>query len=196
MSRDYDTIHLIQNALNDKDDKFTDLFVRMFNRLYERKCYSSALSTSITLQLALKKLGYESTLIIGTVSYQNVAYPHVWLEIDQKIFDIAIHLDTQFQPVLKNKEIQVVEPQINVEYNNTDIDYYAFQFYDTYIMSDLKRVVGKKYSEYIDNAPQFDIINDICYIMDIPETKEQTDALMELAGQYTIKDEEESQDDI
>ena len=61
-------------------------------------------------------------------------------------------------------------------------------------MSDLKRLVGKKYSEYIDNAPQFDIVNDICYIMDIPETKEQTDAIMALAAEYTIRDEEEKND--
>ena len=192
MARDYDTIHLIQDAMKDKDDKMTSLFVRMYNRLHERKCYSSALSTSITLQLALKKLGYESLLILGTVAYQEVSYPHIWLEIDQKIQDLAIHLDTQHQPVLLNNDIKVEQPQINISYNDAKIDYYAFQFADTYIMSDLKRLVGKKYSEYIDNAPQFDIINDVCYIMDIPETKEQADSIMDLAAQYTIKDGEET----
>lgn len=192
MARDYDTIHLIQDAMKDKDDKMTSLFVRMYNRLHERKCYSSALSTSITLQLALKKLGYESLLVLGTVAYQDVSYPHIWLEIDQKIYDIAIHLDTQHQPVLLNNDIKVEPPQINISYNDAKIDYYAFQFADTYIMSDLKRLVGKKYSEYIDNAPQFDIINDVCYIMDIPETKEQADSIMDLAAQYTIKDGEET----
>ncbi|MBQ8627109.1 MAG: hypothetical protein IJ419_13185 [Agathobacter sp.] len=192
MARDYDTIHLIQDAMKDKDDKMISLFVRMYNRLHERKCYSSALSTSITLQLALKKLGYESLLILGTVAYQDVSYPHIWLEIDQKIYDLAIHLDTQHQPVLLNNDIKVEPPQINISYNDAKIDYYAFQFADTYIMSDLKRLVGKKYSEYINNAPQFDIINDVCYIMDIPETKEQADSIMDLAEQYTIKDGEET----
>ena len=192
MSRDYDTIHLIQDAMKDKDDKMTSLFVRMYNRLHERKCYSSALSTSITLQLALKKLGYDSLLILGTVAYQNVSYPHIWLEIDQRIYDLAIHLDTQHQPVLLNNDIKVEPPQINISYNDAKIDYYAFQFADTYIMSDLKRLVGKKYSEYIDNAPQFDIINDVCYIMDIPETKEQADSIMDLAAQSIIKDGEET----
>ena len=192
MARDYDTIHLIQDAMKDKDDKMISLFVRMYNRLHERKCYSSALSTSITLQLALKKLGYESLLILGTVAYQDVSYPHIWLEIDQKIYDLAIHLDTQHQPVLLNNDIEVEPPQINISYNDAKIDYYAFQFADTYIMSDLKRLVGKKYSEYINNAPQFDIINDVCYIMDIPETKEQADSIMDLAEQYTIKDGEET----
>ena len=105
---------------------------------------------------------------------------------------MAIHLDTQHQPVLLNNDIKVEQPQINISYNDAKIDYYAFQFADTYIMSDLKRLVGKKYSEYIDNAPQFDIINDVCYIMDIPETKEQADSIMDLAAQYTIKDGEET----
>lgn len=192
MARDYDTIHLIQDAMKDKDDKMTSLFVRMYNRLHERKCYSSALSTSITLQLALKKLGYESLLVLGTVAYQDVSYPHIWLEIDQKIYDLAIHLDTQYQPVLLNNDIEVEPPQINISYHDAKIDYYAFQFADTYIMSDLKRLVGKKYSEYINNAPQFDIINDVCYIMDVHETKEQADSIMNLAAQYTIKDGEET----
>ena len=191
MARDYDTIHLIQDAMKDKDDKMISLFVRMYNRLHERKCYSSALSTSITLQLALKRLGYESLLVLGTVAYQDVSYPHIWLEIDQKIYDLAIHLDTQYQPVLLNNDIEVEPPQINISYNDAKFDYYAFQFADTYIMSDLKRLVGKKYSEYIDNAPQFDIINDVCYIMNVPETKEQADSIMDLAAQYTIKDGEE-----
>ena len=192
MARDYDTIHLIQDAMKDKDDKMTSVFVRIYNRLHERKCYSSALSTSITLQLALKKLGYDSLLILGTVAYQNVSYPHIWLEIDQRIYDLAIHLDTQHQPVLLNNDIKVEPPQINISYNDAKIDYSAFQLADTYIMSDLKRLVGKKYSEYIDNAPQFDIINDVCYIMDIPETKEQADSIMDLAAQSIIKDGEET----
>ena len=195
MAKNYDIIHYIQNCMDGMDDKITNSIVRMFTRLDERHCYASCLSTSITLFLAMKYLELEPKLILGTVQYQGLSYPHAWLEHDNKIFDLATYEDIKHHPVLKERELTLITPQINISYEDAaeDICYYPFQFGDTWPMAGMKRVVGKTFEEYADEAPMFDIFADVCYILEISETTENIEILRNIAKLEKIKDEELSE---
>ena len=193
MARNYDIVHYIQDKTADMDDKVTSAIVRMFNRLEERKCYSSALSTSITLCIALKYLELNPKLVLGTVQYQGLSYPHAWLELDDKIFDLATYEDIQHQPVLKERELTLIKPMLNIDYETAanDICYYPFQFGDTWPMANMKRVVGKTWSEYAEESPYFDIWGDLCYILEVSETPDNLDLFKAIAKLEIIKDVEE-----
>lgn len=193
MARNYDVIHQIQSDMSMYDNKTISAVVKMFNRVEERKSYASALSTSITLFLAMKYLGVNASVILGTLQFQNLSYPHAWLEINGNIFDIATHIDVLHHPVLNQRNLTPVSVQIDTTYETASfdgLDYYPFQFGGTWPLADMKRMVGKTFAEYADNSPYFDIYADVCYILDLPETKDNIEKLVEIAKTETIKDEE------
>lgn len=190
MARNYDMIHYIQNRMSGMDEKLTNAVVRMFNKLDSRHCYASALSTSVTLLLAMKFLKLDPKLILGTVQYQGLSYPHAWLELNEKVFDLATYEDIQHHPVLKDRELKLIIPQINISYDDAsdEICYYPFQFGETWSMASMKRLVGRTLDEYIEEAPMFDIMADVCYILEEPEVPENTDFLKAIAQSVVIRD--------
>lgn len=192
MSKNYEIIHYIQDKSKDLGEDISNALTRMFTRLDERKCYSSALSTSITLCIALKSLGYFPRLVLGTVQYQGLSYPHAWMELNDKVFDIATYEDIQHQPVLKDRELTLINPIINEEYEDAAeyIKYYPFQFGDTWEMSNMKRLVGKTWEIYAEESPYFDIWGDLCYILEVSETPDNLDLFKSIAKLEIIKDTE------
>ena len=194
MARNYDMIHFIQERMAGMDDKLISAVVRMFNRLDERKIYASALSTSITLYLAFKYLDLNPSLVLGTIQYQGLSYPHAWVELDDKIFDLATYGDIQHHPVLKERGLGLVNPMINIGYEDAaqEICYYPFQFGETWEMANMKRVVGRTFEAYADESPYFDIYGDVCYIMEISETPENLELLRAMAKLEVIKDKEDN----
>ena len=192
MSKDYEMIRYIRDKAKDLDEELVNVLIRMFNRLDSRHCYSSALSTSITLCTAFKYLGYYPKLVLGTIQYQGLSYPHAWMEMDDKIFDIATYEDIKYQPVLKDRGLTSVNPMINIEYEDAAqwIEYYPFQFGDTWPMANMKRVVDKTWKEYAEEAPYFDMIGDLCYILEISEVPKNVDQLKDIMNAEYIKDTE------
>ena len=190
MAKDYNIIHYIESKTADMGDKPSSAIVRMINRLIERKSYGSALSTSVTLFLAMKHLELEPKLILGTVQYQNLSYPHSWIELDEKIFDLATYIDIQHHPVLKDRELTLINPQVNITYEDAseEIRYYPFQFGGTWPLADMKRMVGKTFEDYADASPYADIFADVCYILEISEVPENLEFLRAVAKLETIKE--------
>lgn len=186
--RNYNIINLIRKAVSDQE--ISRLFERMFNRMESKSLYAAALSSSVELYLSLKYLGRNPILVLGTVGIDNLSFPHVWIELDQKIYDVAIYFDSKMHPVLKDK-IDVVMPQINRTYDNADINYFAFQFSDTFEMSDLKRVIGANMKEYCDNNPTSDMWADICYILGISQIPTKINPIKEFAQKEIIKDKDD-----
>jgi hypothetical protein len=194
MARNYDMIHLIRNRMANMDDKLASVVVRMFNRLEEHHIYAAALSTSITLHLAFQYLELKPKLVLGTVQFQGLSYPHAWLELDDKIFDLATYFDIKNHPVLKDRNLNLINPQINVEYEDAAKDgvcYYPFQFGETWEMASMKRLVGKDFVEYAGMSPMVDIWGDLCYILELTETKDNLQLLGAMAKVSYIKDTEE-----
>jgi hypothetical protein len=190
MARDYDIIHFIQERMLALDDKLTSVIVRMYNRLEERQIYASALSTSITLFLAMKYLGLEPKLILGTIQYQNLSYPHAWIELDEKIFDLATHEDIKYHPVLQDRELTLVDPQINIGYEEAskDICYYPFQFGGTWELANMYKKVGKTFETYADESPYIDIWADTCYILEVSEVPDNLDFFRAVAQLEVIRE--------
>lgn len=194
MARDYDVIHCIQDQMTSLNPQLTSAVVRMHNRITERQLYASALSTSVTLFLAMKCLKLSPKLILGTIQYQGLSYPHAWIELDDKIFDLATHQDIKCHPVLKDRELESVSPMINIGYEEASatIRYYPFQFGGTWELANIYKAVGKTLEKYMDESLYIDILADACYILELPETPENLDMLREIAKLETIRDKDES----
>lgn len=190
MARNYNMIHFIRERMSGMDDKLISAVVRMFNRLNERNAYAAALSSSITLHLAMQYLELKPKLILGTVQFQGLSYPHAWLELNDKIFDLATYLDIQNHPVLKDRELNLIDPMINIDYEDAaqEICYYPFQFGETWPMASMKRLVGKNFVDYAGSSPMFDIWGDVCYILELNETQENLQLLGAMAKVSYIQD--------
>ena len=141
------------------DDKLTSAVIRMHNRLNDRMMYASALSTSVTLFLSMKHLGFEPKLILGTIQFQGLSYPHAWIELDDKIFDLATSQDIKYHPVLKDRELAAVKPMINIAYEeaSSSICYYPFQFGATWELANMYKAVGKTLEKYMDESGKFNL---------------------------------------
>lgn len=185
MSKDYETIHLIQEQMEDVGDELTNLVVRMYNRLEKKQRYASGLSTSITLFLAMKYLGYNPLLILGTVRFQGVSFPHAWLDLYGNIVDIAIAEDTKYHPVLSEK-VKPVKVQCCRSYDEAELDYFDFQFSDMWPMHGMKQVVGKTLAEYINSAEEIDILAEVCDILNISAIVDNGKKIYEMAKEYKI----------
>lgn len=190
MSRDYNTIHYIQERMKGLDPKLISAIARMHNRLEERQIYSSALSTSITLFLTMKYLEFDPKLILGTIQYQGLSYPHAWIELDDKIFDLATYQDIKFHPVLKDRGLKQINPTVNIGYEEASehIRFYPFQFGGTWELANMYKMVGKTFEKYIDESLYIDVLADACYILNISEVPENLDFLKAIAKMEIIKD--------
>lgn len=192
MSKNYEIIHHIEKHMESKSSILTSAVVRMFNRLEERQCYASALSTSITLFLAMKHLGENPKLILGTIQHQGLSYPHAWIELDDKVFDIATYQDIKHHPVFKDRELSLILPQVNIGYesaaNDNGMEYYPFQFCGTWELANMYKTVGKTFEEYAEASPYIDIWADLCYILEISETPDNLNLFKAMAKLETIKD--------
>lgn len=190
MSKDYDTLKYIKEEMEDVDEKIISTVCKMFNRLSERRCYASCLSTSVILYLAFRYLGLEPKIILGKLLVQGFGFQHVWVELNDKIYDLAIHFDTKYHPVFIENEFKEEKPVVNANYNDLNLKYLKWTFDDTWVMTNLYKMVGKTLEEYIDEAPVDDLFRDACYILDISETKDNLDKLREISKEVKISDKE------
>lgn len=190
MARDYQMIHFIQERMSGLDDKLASIVVRMFNRLESRQLYASALSTSITLFLAFKSIGCSPKLILGTVQFQGLSYPHAWLELNDKIFDLATYEDIRRHPVLKERDLKPIKPQINISYEDAseEICYYPFQFGETWQLASMRALVGKTFDKYIEESQNLNIMADACYVLNKSEIPKNVNLLKDLAKLELIQD--------
>jgi len=188
--KDYEMAHFIMERVRILTPQQQSIILRMFNRLESRKMFASCLSTSVTLLLAFSYIGASSSLILGTVQFQGLSYPHAWLEMDGKIYDLATYEDIKHHPVLKDRGLTPILPQLVTDYETAsqNICYYPFQFGSMWEMSDMRRMVGKTLEEYINEARSLDILGDVCYILDISKTPDVTAKLKDITKHVIIKD--------
>ena len=148
------------------------------------------MSTSAVLYLSFKYLGLNPKIILGKLLIQGFGFQHVWIELDERIYDLAIHFDTKHHPVFIENEFKEEPPVVNKKYENTNSKYLKWTFDDTWVMTNLYKMVGKTLEEYIDEAPVDDLFRDACYVLDISETKERLDKLRRFAKEIKILDKE------
>ena len=197
MSRDYHMLQYIDRQTQDMPTQFQTAIRRIANRIDQRQLYASGLSTGVTLFLAAKLCGLAPKLILGTITHDKVSYTTAWVEIDKKVFDLAVYGDTKYNPYIVDKQSPVL-PQVNLSYLETDPVYYPRQFAQSYYKdgSGIKKVVGKTFFQYAEENPYFDLFRDVCYILGLSETPENLKAIEKIAKSHIIEDGNETQIDV
>ena len=186
MSKNYKVIQQIRTDCDNEDIAF--IITRLFNRLDKQKIYASSLSTSIEIVLACKMYDIDARLILGTIGLPKTkeCFPSAWVEINDKIYDLAIYFDSLRHPML-TQHTEVIKPQVNKTYDNADVDYFDFQFSDVFELSDMYRHVDTSLKEFCDNSPYGDDLwCDILYAADVLQTPDNLKKAQDIASEIKI----------
>lgn len=160
--KNYEMIHLIQAAGLPKDVQ--NVVVRAFNKMNDIEEPDGCLSTSVSLCIALEYLGYMPKLCIGKFWMGGHDYYHTWVELDGRVIDVAVYGNTAFSPYWMD---EIVKPQVNKEYSETDVRYEPFAFDDDFKNAMISKMMGRTFYNYCDNAPRRNAIwNMILYYLD------------------------------
>ena len=170
------------------DEKLGGILWNMCKILDKDVRYSSCLSTSVTLLLALRDAGYSPSLILGTAVLGSVSFDYAWIDMNGAVYDLAIYIDSRYQPVM-HPLVSPVMPQIGVGYNDGPVKYYDFQFSDLWEVGYMRQAVGKPVSAYIDSVADFDILSEVCKIRDISGTIDNGRRIYRDAQKIIIVDE-------
>lgn len=116
MGKDYEALHYIQNQC-DKHElplKIKSCLQNAFNLLYDKKSGDDCLSTTAALYICFKMLGVQSRICYGLCKTDmGGEFYHAWLELDDKIIDLAIYGNLRFSPYApecSNSNPVVMEP--------------------------------------------------------------------------------------
>ena len=164
MAKNYLVLHYIQNQLKNFDNnvKVSELLFKCFSLLEKTKEHDGCLSTSVALFVCLKELGYNPELCYGLCSTKNGnEFYHAWIELDNKVIDIAIYGNLNFSPFTAFK-IPVDLPIVLENYDDCYINYKKFIFDESWEYAAIKKAEDWTIFQYINNSPQkgmYKIIN-------------------------------------
>ena len=154
--RNSEIVSLIQSA--GLSPKATDAVVRAFILMNDNKDCNGCLTISISLCIALEYLGYSPKLCIGKFWVGRHDFYHAWIELDKKVIDIAIYGNSSFSPYWID---DVIMPQINKAYNETDVKYEPFTFDGEFQNAAISQAIGWSFYFYCENAPWPNAVWDI-----------------------------------
>lgn len=91
----YDNLDYFRSYIDfggDKKEQIEKLFIGMLNFIFERDWEGACHATTAVMFIIAKELGFSTAIpCIGVVKTIDGAYfDHSWLEIDDKVFDVAI----------------------------------------------------------------------------------------------------------
>ncbi|PNI03458.1 hypothetical protein C1N32_16530 [Vibrio diazotrophicus] len=78
------------NVKNKNDEIISQLYSNLLQFVVEDEYRGGCHDTSAIFHIILKELGIENVLCIGEVKTGELYFDHSWVEIDGKIYDIAI----------------------------------------------------------------------------------------------------------
>ena len=160
--RDYALIHKIQASGLPKDVE--NVVIRAFNKMNDCQDHCGCLTTSVSICLALEYLKYSPKLCIGKFWVNGHDFYHAWVELNEKIIDVAIYGNTAYSPSWRDG---IIEPQVNRGYDDADITYEPFTFDDDFKDADISKMMGKSFFYYCDHSPRHNAIwNLILYYLD------------------------------
>lgn len=181
--RDYEAIHIIQNAGLPKDAAY--VLVRNFNKMYEAQEPDGCLSMSSVNCLTLAYLGYYSMVRMGQVEINGRPFYHAWAELDGKVIDNSIYGNTHFSPFADI--LPPVMPQINKAYGETDIQYFPDKFDKDFKEWPAHIIYGVNLAVYLDKAPRRNALwNLALYCLDKAPTADNMKSLRTIAEKYVI----------
>lgn len=182
MAKDYNAIHYIQNQAKkyNVDDKLSDLLIRGFNIIYNNQEGDGCVSNSIALYVCLKNMGYNPQIYYGLCSIENgFEFYHMWLELDNKIIDLAIYGNAKFSFLNGELAYIITTPIVLEKYDELIVHYRKFVFDDDWKHAAISAVENMTLKEYINNAPNNGMKKLICRYMDVPLTIENINKLLD-----------------
>jgi hypothetical protein len=165
MSRDYDGIHHIRQeiAKYNGDDKLSDILERCFNWMCNEEEDNGCLIQTTSLYIAMCNLGYNPQICYGLCILPNKQeFYHAWLELDNRIIDIAIYGNIKWGLRCQHKTIQL--PVIMSTYKDAPFTYGKFCFDNDWKYAGISIVDRMDIFSYIQNAPNQCVRKRIGYI--------------------------------
>ena len=147
-----------------KDNKMNSNVSEALNRMYEylvnKQWWGACHACSSILYVVLTELGLDPKICVGEVKVNSTYFDHSWIEISNKVVDLAICMTLEqgnpaSAPIIMN---------INVETNNNhDIDY---GIYLQGLDNDAQVFYRSNFLDYMNNYPYrknglWDVVNDI-----------------------------------
>ena len=113
LKKSISTDSLIRTAVEDAGYKETlaDVFCNLNSYMQRKQWWGACHASSSALYVALCELGYKPKLCIGEMMGQDLYFDHSWIELDGKIFDMAISMTLlggapMSDPILFSKNIR------------------------------------------------------------------------------------------
>jgi len=175
MGKNYEVLKHIKMQLSDYDDAISNAIQRLFNVEDQRKECMGCVIDSVVAALIFKKYGVEAQIHLGEVCADGKqdAY-HCWLTIDNKILDIGIYGNSQYNSYFKGEKLKqpiILEDPGVIKYADGSTE-------DNTWLSQLSKM---PISEYIKRCPQNRVVKLFCQSLDIIENKENQDMIYELS---------------
>lgn len=74
-----------------------EILIKMCEYLKHKQIYGACHESASVLYVLLSEIGYEPILCVGEVKAGNYLFDHSWIEIDNKIIDIAISMTLEYR---------------------------------------------------------------------------------------------------
>ena len=143
--------YILDRASGDGDTKLTCVLVKIFDTSFDNKEDDGCLSDSVALLGPLRSLEYDVKLCYGLcTSPGGLDFYHEWLEMDDRILDMAIN--AHFSPFWLDD--RVIGPYVFENYADIRVKYHDRRFdedWDQCLLYTVIRMSSLKV--YIDNAP-------------------------------------------
>lgn len=175
MAKNYEALKHIREQLSSYDENISQAIQRLFNIEDQcKECQGCVIDTVVTA-LIFNKYGIKNEIHLGEICAdgEQDAY-HCWLTVDNKIVDIGIYGNANYNPYYHGQEIKypfILEDTGNIKYCDGS----------TETISWLAELSEKSIPEYIKHCPQNRVCKLIYKSLDIMETKENYEMIMELA---------------
>lgn len=190
MAKDYNAIHYIQNqAKKYNDDKLSDLLIRGFNLIYNSQEPDGCASNTVALYVCLKNMGYSPQICYGICTTESgFEFYHMWLELDDKIIDLAIYGNAKFSVLSGELAYIITTPVVLETYDESKVHYGKFVFDDDWKHAAISVVENMTLKEYINSAPNNGMKKLICRYMDVSPTIENINKLLDNIGDFRFAD--------
>ena len=138
----------IRGSLADFNENFVNAVVDTFLFMHKNQESGTCLTISVQLAVIAQYYGYDAKLVYGLCKYQDIDFYHAWIEIDNKIIDVAIYGNVNWSGL----GFGLDKPVIYESYEDVDIHYGKFEFDETWFDSDLYEAEGWTVEKYLNTG--------------------------------------------
>lgn len=149
-------------------EKITAIYFKLLNIIKKTDWQGGCHAISSIMYILFKEIGLNAVLCLGEVKYKNVVFDHSWVEVDNKIYDVAIlnSLDNikLYEPIINGFNISTKEKSEAIYGGaaNQAQDYYANTVMKISIVDymdgfPLKLLFDKKMIDDIKNSYDFSV---------------------------------------